>query len=303
MKIILIILFTLFIFLSAKAKDPPKKYLDENYVFKHSKFIKWPEKTGSWGKIETHGRIAPNPWNLRYETKIVRDGKYSLRFEMRDGDCHRRDCDRSNKAGRSEVIFQGNYPSSAKGHIGNVWYAWSMYIPEGTNHIRPAYTILGQFKMPSDYIKQLDRVNSSGFDEDCPEIPIVFKLEREGVTIEKDGVLQCEGYGRELIIPTNALHNKWHDFLMNVNWTDKEDGFIDLWINDKLVYQSKGKTFGKLLKRKKDGKKMGPNFRFGIYNGKRKIPVKTQVAYYDSFRSGKKCKKTALFHDCNNLPK
>ena len=116
-------------------------------------------------------------------------------------------------------------------------------------------------------------------------------------------MLQCEGYGRELIIPTKALHNKWHDFLMNVNWTDKEDGFIDLWINDKLVYQSKGKTFGKLLKRKKDGKKMGPSFRFGIYNGKRKIPVKTQVAYYDSFRSGKKCKKTALFHDCNNLPK
>ena len=96
-----------------------------------------------------------------------------------------------------------------------------------------------------------------GIDEDCPEIPILFKLEREGVTIEKDGVLQCEGYGRELIIPTKALHNKWHDFLMNINWTDKEDGFIDLWINDKLVYQSKGKTFGKLLKRKK----MGKNFR------------------------------------------
>ena len=47
---------------------------------------------------------------------------------------------------------------------------------------------------------------------------------------------------------------------------------------------------------------MGPNFRFGIYNGKRFKPVKTQVVYYDSFKSGKKCKKTALFHDCKNLP-
>ena len=49
-----------------------------------------------------------------------------------------------------------------------------MYIPEKTNHIRPAYTILGQFKMPTAYIEQLDRVNSSGFDEDCPEIPLLF---------------------------------------------------------------------------------------------------------------------------------
>ena len=283
-----------------------KKYLDPNYIFKPHEKLKWIEDTGNWSLLETHGSISQNPWNLKVETDIVRDGEYSLRFEMRDSDCYGDDCprgDRKGAMGRSEITTLDSLSKKYSHDHGEHWYAWSMYIPEGTNHIRPAYTILGQFKMPSDYIKQLDRVNSSGFDEDCPEIPIVFKLEREGVTIEKDGVLQCEGYGRELIIPTNALHNKWHDFLMNVNWTDKEDGFIDLWINDKLVYQSKGKTFGKLLKRKKDGKKMGPNFRFGIYNGKRKIPVKTQVAYYDSFRSGKKCKKTALFHDCNNLPK
>ena len=55
MKKLLIIFFILILSSFAQAKDPPKKYLDENYVFKHSKFIKWPEKTGSWGKIETHG--------------------------------------------------------------------------------------------------------------------------------------------------------------------------------------------------------------------------------------------------------
>ena len=124
------------------------------------------------------------------------------------------------------------------------------------------------------------------------------------VTIEKDGVLQCEGYGRELIIPSNALHNKWHDFLMNVEWTDEEDGYIELWVNDKKVYQSKGKTIGKLIKRKKDKLKMGPMFRFGIYNGNRNEVdnVKTQVVYYDSFKSGKNCKKTTLFHNCKKLP-
>ena len=37
-----------------------------------------------------------------------------------------------------------------------------------------------------------------------------------------------------------------------------------------------------------------PNLVFGS--------VKTQVIYYDAFKSGKNCKKTALFHDCKNLP-
>ena len=52
MKKILLIFLGLLLLLSlpAKAKDPPKKYLDENYVFKDLKFIKWPEKTGVWGK-------------------------------------------------------------------------------------------------------------------------------------------------------------------------------------------------------------------------------------------------------------
>ena len=43
MKKLLIIFFILILSSFAQAKDPPKKYLDENYVFKHSKFIKWPE--------------------------------------------------------------------------------------------------------------------------------------------------------------------------------------------------------------------------------------------------------------------
>jgi len=302
MKKILIVFLSFFVILASQAKDPTKKFLDKEYIFQPDQFIKWPEKTGVWGKIETHGRIAPNPWNLRYDKEIVRDGKYSLRFEMRDGDCNNRDCDRSNNAGRSEVSFNGDYPKNTKGNLGNLWYAWSLFIPEGTNHIKPAYTILGQFKMPNAYTEQLDRINDSGFDEDCPEIPLLFHLDPEGIVMFKDGVEKCGGYDDKVIVPSANLHNKWHDFLLNVNWTDKEDGFIDLWVNEKKIYNYKGKTIGKLLKRKKDGKKMGPNFRFGIYNGERFEAVKTLVAYFDAFKSGKNCKKTALFHDCKNLP-
>ena len=227
------------------AKDPPKKYLDEGYVFKHQKFIKWPEKTAIWGKIETHGRISQNPWNLRYEKELVRDGKYSLRFEMRDGDCHRADCPRKNKAGRSEVGFFDWIADYMHGHLGKIWYAWSIYIPKETQHIRPAYTILGQFKMPTDYVKQLNRIDSSGFDEDCPEIPLLFKLEEEGLALVKDGVLLCGDHEWKVILPYEDIHNKWHDFLLNINWTDKQNGFVKVWINNQKVYESKGKTIGR----------------------------------------------------------
>ena len=299
-------IFTAFFFFGsiALAKDPPKKYLDDNYVFKHHEFIKWPEKTGVWGKMETHGWISQNAWNLKYEKKIVRDGKYSLRFEMRDGDCHKGECGRKNKAGRSEISLVGSFPKNAKGHVGKVWYAWSLYIPKTTDHINPAYTLLGQFKMPNDYVKQLNRIDSSGFDENCPEIPVSFHLDEEGLIFVKDGVLKCGVHEKKIVIPYKDIHNKWHDFLMNVEWTDKEDGYIELWVNDKKVYQSKGKTIGKLIKRKKDKLKMGPMFRFGIYNGNRNEVdnIKTQVVYYDSFKSGKNCKKTTLFHNCKKLP-
>ena len=145
-------LFLLLLFLVSNvvyAAKIPKKYLDENYVFKDDKKLRWIEKTGNWGKPETHGRISQNPWNLRYETNIVRDGKYSLRFEMRDRDCHENDCLRGTSKGdygRSELGFFHSLNDQYNRDHGEIWYAWSMYIPKETNHISPAYTILGQFK-------------------------------------------------------------------------------------------------------------------------------------------------------------
>ena len=131
-----------------------------------------------------------------------------------------------------------------------------------------------------------------------------LKIEVGGGVRNIDSIKKYTDAGVEKVIIYNKdLHDKWHDFLLNINWTDKKNGLIEVWINNKKVYESKGKTIGKLIKRKKDGAKMGPSFRFGVYNGKRFEPVKTQVVYYDSFKSGKNCKKTALFHDCKKLPK
>ena len=52
---------------------------------------------------------------------------------------------------------------------------------------------------------------------------------------------------------------------------------------------------------KYESKLPGVLFRFGIYNGKRSRPLTPQVVYYDSFKRGKTCEKTSLWHDCSNL--
>ena len=112
-----------------------------------------------------------------------------------------------------------------------------------------------------------------------------------------------DSHWKTLIIPRKDLYNKWKDFLMEVIWTEKDTGIINLWVNDKLVYRHKGKTVGAKILRKKDNRIHGITFRFGIYNGKRhKVDYKTQIAYYDSFARSRKCKKAAMWLDCKNLP-
>ena len=82
------IIFFLFLISSiVYAKDPPKKFLDDEYIFKFEENIKYQYDTGFWGPIETHTRIHQNAWALRYDNKITKTNEYSLRFEKRLDDC------------------------------------------------------------------------------------------------------------------------------------------------------------------------------------------------------------------------
>ena len=83
----------------------------------------------------------------------------------------------------------------------------------------------------------------------------------------------------------------WNDILINLKLSKKDNGFIKLWLNDKLVYEYQGPTLTKNSK--------FVSFKFGIYRSfiswflnqsKRlynisKLP--TQVIYYDEVRVGK----------------
>ena len=70
------------------------------------------------------------------------------------------------------------------------------------------------------------------------------------------------------------MKGKWHTVLLNINWTDQEDGKIKLWLNDQLIYRFEGKTISKIVKNKNEYQ-MGPKFRTCIVRVKMVIKLCT----------------------------
>ena len=85
--------------------------------------------------------------------------------------------------------------------------------------------------------------------------------------------------------------NKWVDIIINTNFSDKDDGYLNIWINDVKRCEYKGK----ITVTKDFSKYSGPNHRRGIYVSSTKKwdtnhtsqTKPTFVAYYDEFRVGK----------------
>jgi len=101
----------------------------------------------------------------------------------------------------------------------------------------------------------------------------------------------------------DELFDKWNDVIMNVNYTSKDDGFLKLWINGKLVYHYQGP-----IKPPNQGKGWSNNstMQFGIYRmANDGVHPHTQINYYDEIRyAKKKCSKLKLEelgYDCKKL--
>ena len=92
---------------------------------------------------------------------------------------------------------------------------------------------------------------------------------------------------RDRVIPKDKLLGKWHDIVLNVKWTKKQNGYLKQWINGKLVYHYQGNT---------DTPREKEQFQMGIYRGPLPSTPKnlTQIAYFDQVRFAKSCEKLKL---------
>ena len=153
----------------------------------------------------------------------VRAGKKSIRFEVRDGDCGKdeqggwSDC----KGDRERHELSANQKGDTMSK-GEYWFSWSLYFPEDHQNLWPLSNNYGQFHQ-----------------KDGPPV-FMFKELRSGYSVIR--TIGDVDYHEKRLIHKDDMKGKWHDILINVKWSKKNDGFFKLWVNDKLKYDYKGPT-------------------------------------------------------------
>jgi len=230
----------------------------------------------------------------------VRLGNQSIRFELRRGDCG------VGPSGYDDCTIwnKGNGMSSERHELGSLqkltgitWHTYSLFLLEpfpieGHNY---EHISLGQmhgypnsnpsFKWDVDgETYQLRRRTACHLKE---------FLKASGKSSSGEDSFKCRlsmtGNHRENLIYKKDLIGKWHDIILNIKWSRKQDGYFKQWINGKLVYHYLGNT----------SKPKGSinRFKFGIYRGPTYDTPKdsTHIVYYDELRyASKSCEKLKL---------
>jgi len=168
----------------------------------------------------------------------VRAGSKSMRFELRDGDCNDPPPPAWNDCKNDRERFELSGRDMFDGEEG--WYAWSIFIPKDYVDIETGATDLGQFNLEPG--------------ED-PDPCCVFLINKK-----KDGYVMnavVDKYYLNLDLSPDEMSGNWNDFLVNFKWSKKDNGFIKLWLNNKLVFEYTGQTLTRNTE--------FVYFKFGIY--------------------------------------
>ena len=229
----------------------------------------------------------------------VRSGEQSIRFELRRGDCGKSpggydDCTIWNK--NNGMSSERHELGSENFFRGTLWHTYSIFLKDpfpikghGYEHIS-----LGQMHgFPN---------SNPSFKWDVDEETYQIRrrtachlkefLKKTGSAKSGGDSFKCSinmaGNHFENLISKEDLIGRWHDIILNVKWTTKQDGYFKQWINGKLVYHYKGNT----------SKPKGSvnRFKFGIYRGNTYGTPKesTHIVYYDEIHLAKKCEKLGL---------
>ena len=192
----------------------------------------------------------------------VRNGEQAVRFEVRLGDCGKdklpgkwNDC----KNDRQRHELSGKY------FKGEIWIAYSIYLPDDFKSVFPAKLALGQ-------VHQKNRPPS-----------LMFQLRDDGYFVDRQ--MRGRTFEKKKLLDFQSMKGKWNDILIHANFTKDQDGFYKIWANNELKYKYSGIT--------SEGK---PNFfKFGVYQSflkryswrKDNQRFPTQIVFYDEIRVGK----------------
>ena len=196
----------------------------------------------------------------------VRSGKKSYRFEVRYGDCGYKPGESDCKKDRQRTELQVKKLQKGKK---DYWYSTSIYLPEDYQSVAPVRTTFAQ-------------LYEKGWK------PIFMVTDRSGEWLEIGRMWSGEYVEMKKGIKINDMKGKWTDILINVRYSRKEDGFMKVWINNKLILESLNiKTFTPYTNK-------GAKIEWGIYQTgvsywKREHgdkPYPSMVVYFDEVNQG-----------------
>ena len=217
---------------------------------------------GEFGQFErslnntTHGyQVIEDPTGTAPTLKVER-------FEVRGGDCSQNkywsDC--KNDRERSELSGPKNNLLGSEW-----WYGWSIYLPHDFEVVDPVSVMFGQFHQR---------------DKDRPAFS--FKNDGGGLYLSRD--LHASQHW-STILTDQEMRGAWNHIEVHAKWSQKSDGFFDVYANGELKKSYRGPTTSA----------EALYFKYGIYrtfiskyltkNNAEEVP--TQIVLYANVRRSK----------------
>jgi len=225
--------------------------------------VSQPIKASTWGCMLVN----------KSDGQPVLDGNQSVRFEIRPGDCNASNSydDCVNNRSRWELMSNGTQDKSTQGQI--ITYQYYVYIPTQPL-IRPATRagVHGNDTVMT-CLTQLNWFSRTGTDHSI--LAGLYVDEVGGLFVRTSTDFAYNG-GAQVTIDSNP-YDKWIKMTYVIKSTTAADGYIKIYVNDKLITNETRATLPDL--------NSTTLLKIGIYNGSLSFsaqPWQTQVVYFDS---------------------
>ncbi|MDQ3291119.1 MAG: polysaccharide lyase [Bacteroidota bacterium] len=196
------------------------------------------------------------PYALTMSNDFVRNGAYSARFEMQNGD----------GSVRSEILLPAESES-------NRWYGTSLYLP--SNSWENDYNAEGW-----DIISQWHAVEDAGEEARLPPLALTVAKGRLSFVINwtSEAVNTNATVSGKKVFDLGPLEkDKWLDMVYHINFSHESDGILEVWKNGVKVVDYRGPNCY--------NDQTYPYFKAGIYK-RRWYDITKRVLYIDEVRTG-----------------
>lgn len=247
-----------------------------------------------WG---SSGNILPHQFNIVSAPYPVRYGSHSERFEIRPSDYD--GMNGKSRGNRSELTQK---PSPDNPRIGeDSWFGWSFFHENllSVNYTYGWAPFLGQWKTDLDAAPVIAiQPAHDGRPMDGQYMGVSLDDLSQGRSRDW---LKSNNFGVPCrLFRLDQSRGRWVDIVLNTNFGDDENGYLNIWINGELKCEYTGQiTVTPVDRFRSYGvRNHGPIFKRGYWSGHRSFPsrwlenhptveIPTFVVYYDEWRQGR----------------